>query len=122
MILNKNKPSERKRKVLFINASNEYQQHPEIRKLNQLGDEHIQKIANAYRDFSDEDGFWKAVPLDEIKINDNNLNVTLYVFPQEEIEVIDIKKKWEELGEIETELGNINHKIAEYLNELGIGK
>jgi len=40
LILNKEKSEERKKKVLFINASKEYEQHPELRKLNRLEDEH----------------------------------------------------------------------------------
>jgi type I restriction enzyme M protein len=51
IVLNKNKPQKRKRKIFFINASKEYQQHPEVRKLNQLGQEHIAKIVRAYREF-----------------------------------------------------------------------
>src|SRR3972149_4146578 len=39
MVLNKNKPTARKGKIFFINASKEYRRHPEVRKLNQLGDE-----------------------------------------------------------------------------------
>jgi len=34
IVFNKNKPPERKGKILFINASNEYKPHPEIRRLN----------------------------------------------------------------------------------------
>ncbi|HPD61393.1 MAG TPA: class I SAM-dependent DNA methyltransferase, partial [Thermodesulfobacteriota bacterium] len=49
IILNKNKPAKQKGKVFFINASREHQQHPDVRKLNQLGDEHIEKIVKAYR-------------------------------------------------------------------------
>ncbi|MEM2144995.1 MAG: class I SAM-dependent DNA methyltransferase [Candidatus Jordarchaeaceae archaeon] len=118
MILNKNKPSERKRKVLFINASNEYEQHPEVRKLNRLGEEHIKKIASAYRRFMDEEGFSRIVSLEEIKQNDNNLNVTLYVFPEHETEVIDVAKEWEELQKIEEELSKVETKISEYLKEI----
>jgi len=120
MILNKNKLMDRKGKILFINASNEYRQHPEIRKLNQLDDEHIIKIVDAYGEFYDKSGFSRAVSLDEIKDNGYNLNVTLYVFPQEETEKIDISGEWLELTEIELELQDINEKIAEYLDELGI--
>ncbi len=36
VFLNKNKPEERKGKILFINASSEFEQHPEVRKLNRL--------------------------------------------------------------------------------------
>src|SRR4030067_384120 len=59
MVLNKNKPGAREGKIFFINASKEYRQHPEVRKLNQLGDEHIKKIVKAYKKFINEEGFWK---------------------------------------------------------------
>ena len=36
IIFNLHKPAERKGKVLFINASKEAEQHPEVRKLNRL--------------------------------------------------------------------------------------
>lgn len=57
LILNKEKSEERKKKVLFINASKEYEQHPELRKLNRLEDEHIKKIAQAYKEFKETEGF-----------------------------------------------------------------
>jgi len=51
VIFNKNKPEERKKKFLFINASQEYEQHSDVRKLNKLGDKNIEKIVGVYRDF-----------------------------------------------------------------------
>ncbi|AEA47900.1 class I SAM-dependent DNA methyltransferase [Archaeoglobus veneficus] len=118
LIFNKQKPEERKSKVLFINASNEYEKHPEVRKLNRLGDEHIEKIVNAYREFKDVEGFCRVVSLDEIKENDYNLNVTLYVFPKEEVEEIDVAREWEELKAIEEEIRGVEGKIEEFLAEL----
>ncbi|MDO8885971.1 type I restriction-modification system subunit M [Candidatus Oleimmundimicrobium sp.] len=118
MILNKNKPTDRKEKILFINASNEYEQHPDVRKLNRLGDKHIKNIVEAYREFSDGDGFSRVVSLEEIKENDYNLNVTLYVFPEEEIEEIDVDKEWDELKILEGELAEVENKIEGYLEEL----
>jgi type I restriction enzyme M protein len=118
IILNKNKPGDHKDKVLFINASQEYEQHPDVRKLNRLGDEHIQKIVTAYKEFKDIDGFSRAVSLEEIKENDYNLNVTLYVFPEEEVEEIDIVKEWEELRHLESELADVEERIEQYLKEL----
>jgi len=115
IIFNKNKPEERKNKVLFINASQEYEQHPEVRKLNRLGDEHIEKIAEAYQEFREIEGFSRIVSPDEIKENDFNLNVTLYVFPIEEVEEIDVGREWEELRKIETKIVRIEKKIEEYL-------
>jgi type I restriction enzyme M protein len=118
IILNKNKPGERKGKVFFINASKEYQQHPEVRKLNQLGDNHIKKIVEAYKELKNEDGFSKVVEIEKIKENDYNLNVTLYVFPEEETEEIDVTKEWRELKGIEKEIFAIEEKIEGYLIEL----
>ncbi|NOZ76186.1 MAG: type I restriction-modification system subunit M [Euryarchaeota archaeon] len=119
IILNKNKPEDRKGKVLFINASGEYEKHPDVRKLNRLGDKNIQNIVKAYQEFDGGDGFARAVPLEEIKENDYNLNVTLYVFPEEEIEEIDVEKEWNELRIIEEEIAGVEEKIEGYLREIG---
>ena len=118
MIFNRAKPKERKGIVLFINASREYEQHPEVRKLNRLGEKHIKKIVEAYREFEEIEGFSRVVGIDEIKENDYNLNVTLYVFPIEEDEEIDVKAEWEELRKINEELTKVDEKIEEYLREL----
>jgi len=118
IIFNKNKPEERKKKVLFINANQEYEQHPDVRKLNRLGDKNIKKIVSVYRDFKEMEGFSRIVSLDEIKENDYNLNVTLYVFPEEEIEEIDVTQEWQELQKIEKEIKEVEEKIEEYLSEI----
>lgn len=119
MILNRNKKEERKGKILFINASSEYEQHPEVRKLNRLGNQHITKIAKAYKEFEDIDGFSRIVSFEEIKNNDYNLNVTLYVFPEEEGEEIDIKKEWKDIGKIQDEITAVEKKIEGYLKKTG---
>jgi type I restriction enzyme M protein len=122
IILNKNKSEERKGKIFFINASKEYQKHPEVRKLNQLGDNHIKKMEEAYREFKNEDGFSKVIDIEKIKENDYNLNVTLYVFPEEETEEIDVTKEWEELRKLEVELAEVEMRIEGYIRELHKGE
>jgi len=118
LILNKNKLKKRKGNILFINASKEYQQHPDVRKLNQLGEAHIKKIVEAYKNFSEVKGFSRVVGFNDIKENDFNLNVTLYVFPEEEAEKIDVQKEWEDLRQLEKEASDIEAKIEGYLKEL----
>jgi len=118
LILNKNKPTERRGKILFINAGREYQQHSEVRKLKQLADSHIDKIAKAYREFKEIEGFSRIIAFDEMKENDFNLNVTLYVFPEEETEKIDVEKEWEDLRRLEKESAEIETKIEGYLKEI----
>jgi len=118
LIFNKNKPKKRKNKILFINASKEFEQHPEVRKLHRLGDDNRAKITQAYKEFKEEKGFSRIVEHKEIEQNDFNLNVTLYVFPEEEIEEIDIAKEWMELNELDNEINKITQKIGGYLKEL----
>jgi len=118
LVFNKNKPNKRKEKVFFINASEEFEQHPEVRKLNRLSEENQKKIADAYKNFKEKEGFSRAVAIEEIEENDFNLNVTLYAYPEEEIEEIDIEKEWKELKEIEENIGEVTGKIENYLAEL----
>ncbi|MEM1613262.1 MAG: type I restriction-modification system subunit M, partial [Desulfurococcaceae archaeon] len=101
IVFNKSKPQERKRKILFINASQLYEKHPEVRKLNKLGDQHIAKIVEIYRTYREEQGLSRIVSLEEVKNNDYNLNVTLYVTPIEEGEKVNIEEEWRELKKLE---------------------
>ncbi|MBW2031019.1 MAG: SAM-dependent DNA methyltransferase [Deltaproteobacteria bacterium] len=119
LVLRKGKPKERENKVLFINASQDYEPHPEVRKLNRLGDQHIGKIAKAYHEFREIEGFSRVVPLEEIRENDYNLNVSLYVFPAEEEEQIDVAAEWQELQALNRELQKVEGQIQGYLEELG---
>jgi type I restriction enzyme M protein len=118
IIFNLHKPAERKGKVLFVNASKEAEQHPEVRKLNRLGDANIKKIAEAYKDFSEEKGFSRIVPLGEIEQNDSNLNVTLYVMHDEENEGINIAQEYGELKELERQRQEVAGKLEEYVSQL----
>ncbi len=118
IVLNKNKPEPRKGKILFVNASQEFEKHPDVRKLNRLGDKHIENIVKAYKEFKDSDGFSRAVKIGKIKENDYNLNVTLYVFPEEEVEEIDVAKEWKEVLKVNKDLEVLESKIEKYLMEL----
>jgi type I restriction enzyme M protein len=118
IIFNKHKPAERKSKVLFINASKEFEQHPEVRKLNRFGDNNIKKIADAYKSFSEEKGFSRVVSLKEIDQNVYNLNVTLYVMHDEEGKQIDIAKEFSELKELENEREEIRRKLDGILQQI----
>lgn len=118
IILNKAKEEKRKGKILFINATSEYGQHPEVRKLNILAAENIGRIVDAYKEYENIEGFSRSVDLDEIKENEYNLNVSLYVFPEEDIEEIDIKKEWKDLQNISRDLDTTDKQIEEIINKL----
>jgi len=120
IILNRNKPDFKKDKIQFINASKEFESHPEVRKLNRLGDKNIEKIVKAYKSSDEQKGFSELIEKEKIKENDYNLNVTLYVYPEEEIEEIDIVEEWKDIKSINQKLSETEEKIANYLKELKI--
>jgi len=118
IVFNKSKPEERKRKVIFINASNEYKPHPEVRKLNILGEDNIEKIVKTYREYTEIPGFSKIATIEEIRKNDYNLNVTLYVTPTGGEETVDILREYEELKRIEEERNQLLKEIDYIMREL----
>ena len=118
IIFNKNKPLERKGKILFINASEYYEKHPEVRKMNILNDEGIRKIVEVYRGWKEIPGFSRIVSLEDVRRNDYNLNVTLYVFPKVESEEIDIKQVWGEMKKVNMELEKIEKKIKCWIEDI----
>jgi type I restriction enzyme M protein len=118
IIMRKNKPQERKNKILFINASNEYISHPSVRRLNTLSKENINKIVETYRKFTDSTGFSRVVDISEVRKNDYNLNVTLYVMPVEEKEPIDISKEFQELMKIEEERKKVTEDLKQILEQI----
>ena len=121
LFFNKNKPSERKGNVIIINASQEFEKHPDVRKLNILADANIEKITKAAHSSQDIEGFVRIVPLAEIAKNDYNLNVTLYVSPQKDVEEVDIPATWSAIRSVEVELQTVDKEIAGYLKEIGYG-
>jgi type I restriction enzyme M protein len=118
IIFRKNKLQERKNKILFINASSEYIPHPSVRRLNTLSKDNINKIVEAYRKFADITGFSRVVDISEVRKNDYNLNVTLYVMPVEEKEQIDISKEFQELMKIEEERKKVTEDLKQILEQI----
>ncbi len=78
VICRMSKPKERRHKILFINAVNEVTRE---RAQSFLEEEHIQKIQKTYQDFANVDGFARVATLEEIRANNANLSIPLYVRP-----------------------------------------
>jgi type I restriction enzyme M protein len=118
IIFRKNKPTDRKGKMLFINASEEFETHPEVRKLNRLTDANIKRIVDFCKTFREEKGISRIVSLDEIKQNDYDLNVTLYVMLTEVSEEVDISKIYSELEELEKEKKRVAEELKGLLSQV----
>lgn len=78
MICRMDKKKDRKGKVLFINAIDEVERK---NAQSSLTDAHINKIANAYTEYKDDDGFTKVVTIKDIEENNFSLSIPLYVKP-----------------------------------------
>jgi len=118
ILFDKQKPPERKGKILFINASNEYEPHPEVRRLNRLGDGHIDKIVSTYRQYKSVEGFSRVVDLKEVRNNNYNLNVTLYVQPLLESVEVDLEKELRDLEEIAKQAREAEAKTIQYIRQI----
>lgn len=115
LILNKNKTKEHKKKILFINAENEYK---EGKNQNLLETENVKRIVKTFNDYENIKNFSKVVDFKELKENDFNLNVRRYVENVEDEEKIDVAKTWEELKELEEKKEKINKEMAEFIKKL----
>lgn len=115
LILNKNKPENKKGKVLVINAEKEYLQG---KNQNTLRQQDINKIVKAYDGYVDIDKFARVVSIKEIADNGYNLNINQYIDTSELEEVIDVKEVWKDLQKLEKEREQINKKVEGYLKEL----
>ena len=78
VICRASKPKARSGKILLVNAVNEVTRE---RAQSFLTDDHITRIAAAYRAFADEADFAKVVRLDEVRSRGGNLSISLYVNP-----------------------------------------
>ena len=117
-VLNKAKPSERRGKVLFVDAAQEgYFRQGKAQ--NFLDREHIDKIVAAYRGFEDVERFAHVAELAEIEANDFNLNISRYVDTSEPIEVLSVKEALAQLREAERRHDEAVAHMDKLLAELG---
>ena len=119
-ILNKNKPKERKNKIIFIYAARKghFADLPARNKLR-LGD--IEEIVSAFKNYKDEYGFCHVANLDEIKENEFNLNIPRYVDISVPEVPVKISETIEKINELKSELNISKEKVKDDLQELELG-
>ncbi|WP_339868892.1 type I restriction-modification system subunit M [Pseudohongiella nitratireducens] len=88
LIINKNKPAERKGKVLFINSELEYE---EGKNQNRLRDQDIEKIVATFENYAEIKRYSSVVNLDDIAENDFNLNIRRYADTSPPPEIFDVR-------------------------------
>ncbi|PIQ68259.1 MAG: type I restriction-modification system subunit M [Candidatus Taylorbacteria bacterium CG11_big_fil_rev_8_21_14_0_20_46_11] len=105
--------------ILFIDASKGFEK---VGNQNRLTDENIKKIFDTYKTRKEIEKYSHRASIDEIKENEYNLNIPRYVDTFEEEEVVDIDAVAKNLKMLHTEEVGLQKKIAEFCEELGIGK
>jgi type I restriction enzyme M protein len=116
LVFNKAKPPERKRKVLFIEASREFR---EGSAQNYLRDEDVKKIATTFHAYKDVEKYARVTDLDEIEKNEFNLNISRYVETADAAETIDVASALAKLRELETRRSTAEATMNAYFKELG---
>ena len=116
LILNKNKPEERKHKIILIHAAKDYQ---EGKVRNILREQDIERMVKSFKDFQDVKGYCHIANFEELKENDFNLNIPRYVDISVLEEDIDIQITIDELKKLENERLDISNQVKHDLKELG---
>lgn len=116
LILNKNKPKEKKNKIIFIHAAKEYQDG-KVRNL--LREQDIEKISKSFKDYEDVKGYCHIADFEELQENEFNLNIPRYVDTSVLEEEIDIQKTIDELRKTEQERLSLATQVNHDLKELG---
>jgi type I restriction enzyme M protein len=118
LVCRKKKPAERKGKIIFIDAKDEIRFE---RSTAYLKEEHIQKIANAYRNFQEIEGFTKIISNTEVlNENNGNLKIAAYVKPISNNNEESIKNIVTKLKQSQMSYQNSVEQLFEKLNELGV--
>ncbi len=118
LLINKNKPAERKGKVLFVNGAEEC--FPG-KLQNSLSQDNVERLAKAFHAFDDEEKFTRVVSLEEIEPHDWNLNIARYVQNGEEEEEIDVAAEVVKLRELQLDRADAEERMMQFLEELGYG-
>jgi type I restriction enzyme M protein len=114
LILNKNKNSERKNKIIFINAEDEYETG---KKQNYLRKMDVEKIINTVENFKSISRYAEVVTVEEIVKKNYFLNIRRYVDSSMVEEKIDIKELEKDIDKTESQLAAIQSKILDLLDK-----
>ena len=118
LIFRQNKEASKKKKVLFIDGSDQVRVG---RAQNYLEENHVKQIYDWITAFENVENYVKVVTYDEIAENDFNLNIPLYVekiiednLPSVDEALSDLKSAWEESQKSEEKFKQI---LSSFLNK-----
>ncbi|MDB2261831.1 class I SAM-dependent DNA methyltransferase [Halorubrum ezzemoulense] len=117
LVLNTDKPEERENEVQFIHAADE-DFYKELSNQNELTEAGLDHIIENFRGWTTEERVSRTVSLDEIRENDYNLNIALYVDTTEPEEDIDVGEELAKLRELQSERDEIEATMTGHMEAL----
>ena len=105
------------KKILFIDASRDFEQGTNQ---NKLRTQDIEKILKTFKSRKTLDKYSYLADFDELKQNDFNLNIPRYVDTFESESLVNIKPLNEEISSIKKELVDIESRMQKMLEELNL--
>jgi type I restriction enzyme M protein len=117
LLLNRDKPEEREGQIQFIHAADE-DLYRELSNQNELTEDGIDHIVENFHDWTTEERVSRTVSHEEIRENDYNLNIALYVDTTEPKEDIDVAEELADLRELQAERDDIEARMTEHMEAL----
>jgi type I restriction enzyme M protein len=117
LILNTHKPAEREDEIQFTHAADEAF-YEELSNQNELTEDGLNHIVENFRKWATEERVSRTVSLDEVRENDYNLNIALYVDTTKPEEDIDVAEELATLRELQAERDEIEAMMDEHMEAL----
>ncbi|WP_254530060.1 type I restriction-modification system subunit M [Natrinema gelatinilyticum] len=117
LVLNTDKAAEREGEVQLVHAADEAF-YEELSNQNELTDEGVAHIVDNFREWTTEERVSRPVSLDEIRENDYNLNIALYVDTTEPEEDIAVGEELATLRELQAERDEIEARMSQHMEAL----
>jgi len=116
-LLNKSKPTERQGEIQFIYGADE-DFYRELNNQNELTGEGIDHIIENFNDWETEERVSRVVSVEEIRENDYNLNIALYVDTTEPAEEINVPEELKKLRDLQSERDKIEAQLNQHMEDL----
>jgi type I restriction enzyme M protein len=116
-LLNRDKPGEREGQVQFIHAADE-DFYRELSNQNELTEDGIDHIVENFHNWTTEERVSRTVSHEEIRENDYNLNIALYVDTTEPEENINVAEELAALRQLQAERNEIEGRMTQHMETL----
>lgn len=117
LVLNADKSPEREEQIQFINAADEAF-YRELSNQKELTDDGIDHTVKNFNEWRSEERVSRTVSLQEIRENDDNLNIALYVDTTEPEEDINVAEELSKLQELRQERDEIEQRLSQHMEVL----